>query len=156
MDYVMHPCSFSNGGTINLILTLTLSDHKQEKILRTPDVTWQWRLPRSPAFGDRVNNLSSALTASCTTWVVGAVFWCGAAAASNRWSGVTGNQRATPAPCDSWRMAAARSIRDPAQDEILAFRSLRRIVKCDDHQNGRRRRSVSQSIVNVVQSITTS
>jgi len=25
MDYVMHPCSFSNGGTINLILTLTLT-----------------------------------------------------------------------------------------------------------------------------------
>ena len=24
VDYVMHPCSFSNGGTINLILTLTL------------------------------------------------------------------------------------------------------------------------------------
>jgi len=22
--YLMHPCSFSNGGTINLILTLTL------------------------------------------------------------------------------------------------------------------------------------
>jgi len=25
VDYVMHRCSFSNGGTINLILTLTLT-----------------------------------------------------------------------------------------------------------------------------------
>ena len=36
VDYVMHPCSFSNGGTINLILTLTLTltSHSQWNVAR--------------------------------------------------------------------------------------------------------------------------
>ena len=61
VDYVMHPCSFSNGGTINLILTLTLT---------APDIHCAQFLPLSLSYLAYSHFSPQALLSAALEWLL--------------------------------------------------------------------------------------